>query len=364
MPESLSLKALNRATLARQHLLARTNMPAISMLEALCGMQAQAPFAPYYGLWCRLEQFMPDELSDLLLTHQAVRLGLMRGTVHLVSAEDARCLYPLMRPIAENDLRNNPINMDLTKLIDFGRASLEEKALSLQELRPMLQTKFTNQDPNVLARALRNVLPLVQIPPRAVWGKSAQTRFRTLEHWLGAPLKLGYSLEQLTRRYLAAFGPASIADLQAWCGLNRMRDTVEKLRSKLVVFHDEQQRELFDLPEAPRPNAETPAPVRLLPQFDNLLLAHQNRTRVMGQEHQKRLFDVKNGVYPATIMINGFLAGTWSLEIIKNTAILRLEPYRKILKSEAEEMQTEAERLLFLSTPKTLTREVELVNIT
>ncbi len=326
-------------------------------------MQAQAPFAPYYGLWCRLEPFAPDELSDLLLDRQAVRLGLMRGTVHLVTAEDARCIYPLMQPIAENDLRSNPIDMDLSTLIDFGRELLEERALSLQELRPLLQTKFPNQDSNTLARALRNVLPLVQIPPRAVWGKSAQTRFRTLEHWLGAPLEPDYSLEQLTRRYLAAFGPASVADLQTWCGLNRMRDTVEKLRTELLVFHDEQQRELFDLPEAPRPNAETPAPVRLLPQFDNLLLSHQNRTRVMDQGLQKRLFDVKNGVYPATIMLDGFLAGTWSLEIIKNTAILRLEPYRKVLKSEAEEIQAEAERLLFLSTPKTITREVELVNM-
>jgi Winged helix DNA-binding domain len=363
MPESLSLKALNRATLARQHLLTRSDMPVMSMLEAFCGMQAQAPFAPYYGLWCRLEQFMPDELSDLLLTRQAVRLGLMRGTVHLITAEDAWCIYPLMQPIAENDLRNNPINMDLTTLIDFGRELLKEQALSLQELRPLLQTKFPNQDSNVLARALRNVLPLVQIPPRAIWGKSAQTRFRTLEHWLGAPLEPDYSLEQLTRRYLAAFGPASIADLQTWCGLNRMRETVEKLRSELVVFHDEQQRELFDLPEAPRPSAEIPAPVRLLPQFDNLLLSHQNRTRVMNQEHQKRLFDVKNGVYPATIMIDGFLAGTWSLEVSKNTAKLRLEPYRKVSRLEAEEMQAEAERLLLLSVPKTVTREVELVNI-
>ena len=368
MPETLSNRALNRATLDRQWLLARRDAPALQTIEHLIGLQAQAPFPPYYGLWCRLEDFQAQELSNLLLNREAVRLVLMRGTVHLVSSRDALPLRALLQPIMDGDLHSNttyspPIaGMDLNELAQRGRELLDRQALTLPELRLELLKFYPDHDSTAMTHALRNLLPLVQVPPRAVWSKSGQVKYQTAEGWLGSNLDGKPILDDLILRYLRAFGPASVQDAQQWSGLLRLSDVFERLRPQLVTFRDETDRELFDLPDAPRPPEKMTAPVRLLPAFDNLLISHANRRRVMSEETQKRVFNVKNGVFPNTFLLDGFVAGTWSIEIKKKKSTLMLEPYQTPSKASRDELNAEAERLLTLAAPESEVREIQFVN--
>lgn len=365
MPEVLSTLALNRATLARQWLLARQDSAALHAIEQLIGLQAQAPFPPYYGLWCRLERFTAAELSGLLLNRVAVRLVLMRGTVHLVSTRDALPLRTLMQPIMDRDLHTNQTYAPLLAGLEFqelarrGRELLDGQALTLPELRVTLAELYPERDPAALTHALRNLLPLVQVPPRAVWGKSGQVKYQTVEGWTGTHLETGLPLEELIRRYLRAFGPASVQDAQQWSGLTRLGEVFERLRPHFVTFHDETDTELFDLPDGPRPPPDTPAPARLLPAFDNLLLSHANRRRVMTEAVQKRVFGVKNGVFPNTILIDGFVAGTWTLEQKRPLATLILSPYQAVSNASRKELSREAERLLNLAAPESAFREVQ-----
>ncbi len=351
----LSPRALNRATLARQWLLRRADLPALEAIEHLVGLQAQAPFAPYFGLWSRLEHFRAADLSALLLDRQAVRMVLMRGTVHLVSARDALLLRPLMQPVLDRDLRTNSAHaaaiaaMDLPTLAQSGRQLLAAQPLTLPELRTQLAQHYPNQDSASMVHAVRDLLPLVQVPPRGVWGRSGQPRLTTLEHWVGQPLVSQPSIEAVVLRYLNAFGPATINDLQTWCGLTRLRETVDQLRPQLITFKDEHGRELFDLPDAPRPTPDTPAPVRLLAEFDNLLLAYDDRTRVMSDAVRTRVFAAKNGLLPRVLLVDGFVAGLWTLTRERKTATLTLEPFQPLPKATTRELEREAERVLSLA---------------
>ena len=299
-------RALNRALLARQLLLRRAKITPADAVRHLAGMQAQAPFPPYYGLWSRLHGFAPGDLGRLLLDKSVVRIALMRGTVHLVAADDALLLRPLIQPLLDRDLRTNTAHaaalasVDLPKVAAEARAVLAEAPRTPGELGKVLARRWPDCPPGSLAYAARNLLPLVQVPPRAVWGRSGQPTCDTAEDWLGRPLPERPSLDDLVLRYLAAFGPASVPDVQAWSGLTRLHEVVDRLRPRLEVFADEHGRELFDLPDAPRPDPDTPAPPRFVAEFDNLLLSHRDRTRVMSDENRKRVFGVRNGVFPGT----------------------------------------------------------------
>jgi hypothetical protein len=347
---TLSLHALNRATLARQHLLARTDQTATDMIEHLVGMQAQAPFPPYTGLWTRLNGFQPGELADLLLDHHVVRTVLMRGTVHLVSAADACFLRPLIQALLDRDLRTNTqharhlTDLDLTKVADAARLALAERPHTAAELGAALAEHWPDRHPGALAHAARGLLPLVQVPPRAVWGRSGKTAYRTAQHWLGRELDESPDPTRLVTRYLNAFGPATVADLQAWSGLTRLREITETL--DLRTFHTDDGRELYDLPDAPHPDADTPAPVRFLPEFDNVLLSYADRTRIMTDEHRKRLFGVKNGVFPGTILVDGFLRGSWRVTRQRQSAVLTITPWARTTKKDLAALTKEGTRLL------------------
>lgn len=357
MPEVLSTRALNRATLARQWLLVRQEVSALQALAHLVGLQAQASAPPYFGLWCRLEAFQAEELSNLLLNGQAARLALLRNTVHLVSAADALPLRALVQPIMNRDLRTNttyapPLaGLNLAELAARGRELLSGEALTLPKLRPKLAALYPERDPTALSHALRNLLPLVQVPPRGVWGGGGQVKYMTAQGWLGRELDVQPSLDELVLRYLRAFGPASVQDAQQWCGLTRLGEVFERLRPQLVTFSSEAGAELFDLPGAPRLPEDTPAPVRLLPAFDNLLLSHVDRRRIMDADAQARVFGVRNGIIPNTLLVDGFVVGTWSIEIKKKAASIVIEPYRILTKAAVSEVQAEAKRLLSLAAP-------------
>jgi hypothetical protein len=362
--EVLSLRAINRATLARQLLVEREHRSVEQAVEHLVGMQAQAPFPPYTGLWTRLADFAPGQLADALLERRVVRVVLMRGTVHLVTAADACFLRPLVQVIMDRDLRTNAqhasqlADVDVAKVATAAREVLEDEPLSAKELGAALAERWPSVPPGSLAHVARGALTLVQVPPRAVWGQAGQTRYRTAEHWLGRDLDPAPDPARLVLRYLAAFGPATVADIQTWAGLTRLREVVEPLRPRLRVFADEAGRELFDLPDAPRPPADLPVPVRFLPEFDNLLLSHADRTRVMTEEFRKRLFGVKNGVFPGTFLVDGFLRGEWRIAKQRKAATLTITPWAKLSKKDTTALVREGTRMLEFAVAGAESREV------
>jgi len=329
-------------------LLGRQKLSALRAIEHLVGMQAQAPDPPYVGLWTRLEGFHTDELARLILERRAVRVALMRNTVHLVSARDCLGLRPLVQPVIDRGLhanRKGVDGVDTEALSAAGRALLEERPRTAKELGVLLQQGLPERDPTSLARAIRHLVPLVQVPPRGVWGESGPAAHTTVEAWLGRPLDRDPSLEEMVSRYLGAFGPATVKDVQTWSGLTRLGEVVERLRPRLVIFRGEQGREVFDLPGAPRPGPDADAPPRFLPEFDNLILSHADRTRVVAEEHRRAIAS-RNGMVPATFLVDGFVRGTWKTELTRGKARLVIDPFEPLVEKDRDALSEEGERLI------------------
>ncbi len=340
-PKVLSRRAVNRALLARQLLLDRPRLPAAgperpaqvtSTIEHLVGLQAQAPFPPYYGLHSRLDGFRPEDLAALITGRSVVRIALMRGTIHLVSARDCLPLRQLVQPVIERGLRGafgrQLAGVDPAALAAAGRSLVEAEPMTFSQLGQALAAHWPDHPPAALAQAVRAFVPLVQLPPRAVWGKAGQSVHTSAEHWLGQPGSAAEdgpaALAQLVTRYLGAFGPATVRDVQAWSGLTGLKAVLEQLRPCLVTFRDEQGAELFDLPTAPRPGEDAPAPPRLVAEFDNLVLSHAERSRVISPGAAGRISTV-NGVIPGTVLIDGFVSGMWRLAPGRAAATLTIE---------------------------------------
>jgi hypothetical protein len=308
-------RARNRALLARQLLLQRATIRPVAALERLVGLQAQTPRSPYTALWSRLVGFDPMALSQAIEKRQAVRIALMRSTIHLVSGRDALRLRPLTDPAVLRELTvptwREPLEgVDLQALARQARLLLEQRARTPAQLGAALAETFPAHEPRALAHAARSLLPLVQLPPRGLWDRSGKTTLTTAEHWLGAPLATDASWDELALRYLGAFGPATAADLVAWSRVSGRAEVLARLRPRLRVLHDPDGRELFDLPRAPRPPATTPAPPRFLPDFDNVLLSHANRNHVVADHHRQGM-QTANGTLPGTVLVDGFVAATW-----------------------------------------------------
>jgi Winged helix DNA-binding domain len=366
-PDVLSRQALNRALLDRQLLLRPAPLPAagtrggqaraeqvIETIEHLVGLQAQAPFPPYYGLWSRLAGFRPDDLAGLLLSRRVVRIALMRGTIHLVSARDCLVLRPLVQPAVDRGLTillgRQLAGVDTAALAAAGRVLVEERPMTFGELGAALSARWPQHPPAALAQGVRALVPLVQVPPRAVWGAAGQAAHTSAEAWLDRPMEAGPSLERLVTRYLAAFGPASVRDAQAWSGLTRLREIVDRLRPGLRAFRDEQATELFDLPDAPRPEPDIPAPVRLVAEFDNLVLSHADRTRVVSEPNRQRLF-TRNGIFPGTVLIDGFVLGMWRIVRTRDAAALVIELFEPVAGRVRDAVTDEGGRLLAFAAP-------------
>ena len=358
----LGTRALNRATLERQLLLRRSPLSAKAAVEHLLGLQAQNVKPPYYALAARLDGFTPEELSGLMADREVVRIVTMRSTIHTHTAADALTLRPLVQPARDRELTNfrrGLAGVDLDRLAALARDLAEAEPRTMKQLRDALQTEWPDADPQALAIAARCKLPLVQVTPRGLWGRSGQVALTTAEHWLGrspaarpatptatSPAETASAAgaaptpDATVLRYLAAFGPASVKDMQTWAGLTRLREAFERLRPQLVTFRDEGGVELFDLPEAPRPDADTPAPPRFLPEFDNLLLSHADRTRVVPAEYWGRSW-VGNQAY-CTFLVDGFLAGVWRLA----EAALVIEPFGTLTKAQRADLAEEGVRML------------------
>jgi hypothetical protein len=355
--DTLNLRALNRALLARQMLLRPAPLPAgpgraeavIGMVEHLAGLQAQAPFPPYFGLWSRLSGFQPADLAELLVGRQVVRIALMRSTIHLVSARDCLTFRPLVQPVLDRSLPaifgKGFAGLDAGALAEAGRALVDAEPRTFRELGDLLAPDWPGHAPTALARGVRALVPLVQVPPRAVWGAAGQARHTSAEAWLGRPLDPSPSPDALVTRYLAAFGPAAVADVQAWSGLTRLGEVVDRLRPRLRAFRDERGRELVDLPDAPRPAPDTPAPVRLVAEFDNLILSHADRARVVSDGNRPRLYSL-NGVFPGTVLVDGFVSGMWRLTRSRRSAVLTVELFGPVPARDRDAVGEEAQRLL------------------
>ncbi|WP_067796851.1 winged helix DNA-binding domain-containing protein [Actinomadura formosensis] len=353
MTAELGRRALNRALLARQMLLERHAMPVLDAIEHLVGMQAQAPNPPHIGLWSRLADFAFADVGALLTDRRAIRIVLMRGTLHLVSARDARALRPLTQVVLDNHLKGRARELggvDLDAVTADARALLADEPRSDRELRALLAERWPDEDAELLNWAVRCRLPLVQVPPRGVWGASGVARHTTLDTWLDGRAAPALSLDEVVLRYLRAFGPASVQDVQQWSGLTRLGEVVERLRPGLLEFRDENGRTLYDVPDAPRPDPGAPAPVRFVPDFDNLLLSHADRARIITEEHRKRIFTV-NGIIRATFLVDGFVHGMWKIEKKRGEARLRIDSFGPIPKRERAALEEEGVRLLAAAHP-------------
>lgn len=370
----LGVRALNRATLERQLLLRRSGLSAKAAVAHLLGLQAQNVKPPYWALAARLDGFAPERLSALMADREVVRIVTMRSTIHTHTAEDCLTLRPLVQPARDRELtqfRKGLDGVDLDRLAAVARALVETEPRTMKELREALLVEWPDADPQALAIAARCKLPLVQVTPRGLWGRSGQVALTTAEHWLGRPLAgspetpapgspdrpagstptpsptPSPTLDATVLRYLAAFGPASVKDMQTWAGLTRLRDAFERLRPRLLTFRDENGVELFDLPDAPRPAEDTPAPPRFLPEFDNLLLSHADRTRVVPKEYWGRSWQ-GNQAY-CTLLVDGFLAGVWKL----TGDTLVVEPFDRLTTARREEVAEEGQRMLATLHPGT-----------
>jgi hypothetical protein len=341
----LGERALNRALLARQLLLKRTKTSAAKAIERLVGMQAQVPSSPYIALWSRLEDFRHDELSRLISSRRAVRMSLMRCTIHLVTDRDCLALRPVLQPVLERGLYvGSPFGrqikgIDIKALLDKGRAALEEKPMTTAELRKLLNQRWPEYDADSLAYAVHYLVPMVQIPPRGLWAGRGLPTFTTCEAWLGKPFEAGPSPDAMVMRYLASFGPATVADIQAWSGLVRVREVTERLRPRLRTFRDEKGRELFDVPRGFLPDPGIEVPPRFLPEYDNALLAHDDRSRILPHGNRKL-------IGRPTVLVDGFAVGFWKLKREGGAATLVVQPLKRISRKDTVAVAAEGAALL------------------
>jgi Winged helix DNA-binding domain len=347
--EPLSDRQLNRATLARQALLQREPLGVTEAIERLVGVQSQEPQAPYVALWSRLVDFEPHDLSRLIESGLAIRGPLMRSTLHLVTAADWSGMQPLLRPMLERDFRGsafdrNIASVDRDELVTFGERLLRDRALSRMELGALLAERWPDIDPQSMAQAVTILNPCVQVPPRGLWRASGPARWLTSKAWLADLEPTSVVIEDLALRYLAAFGPATILDLQAWCGLTRMRAVVERLEGRLRSFVGEQGEELWDVEGARLPNADTPAPPRFLAPFDNAILAYADRSRIVPAEFRSLM---SRDRLMRTFLVDGFVAGTWRFD----KSVLSLTSFRELTATDRNALLTEAERLAAFLAP-------------
>ncbi|MGX7677816.1 winged helix DNA-binding domain-containing protein [Jatrophihabitans sp. DSM 45814] len=346
--------ALNRALLARQGLLGRWHLPVTDAIERLVGLQSQAPNAPYTALWARLDSFDPTDLSTLMLDRQCVRIALMRSTIFLVTAQDCLRLRPVMQAASERTVLSNAgkrtQGIDLDRLLERADELFAEKPRTPNELGALLAPEFSDYLPADLASRVRVGLALVQVTPRGVWGMSGAPSHTTAERWLDRPLEVNPNPEDAILRYLAAFGPATVADIGVWSGLSGLRAPIDRLRPGLSVFRNERGQELFDVPDGLLPDPQTPAPVRILAEFDNILLSHADRGRIFDDANRMRFMSA-NGLIKSTFLVNGFVAGVCTVLSARSTATLTFRPFGELTKRTRSALASEGERLLEFLAP-------------
>ena len=363
----LTLRALNRAMLARQMLLERQKVGVVEAIERLAALQAQWSPSPYMALCSRLREFEREDLWNAIeKRHTVVRARLMRGTLHLVSARD---FYAYA--VATQDLQRGAWNR-----LQIGRGVDPEAVARIA----IASAKTPRAKEDVLARVTKTVgtlggpfdwliwrfvsahADLITAPPGGHWQYGGtDAPYVSARHWIkgGARPAEDAAIERLIRRCVGAFGPVTLADIAKFAGQvpARIRPVLERIAPALAMFTDEQRRTLYDLPRAPRPDPETPAPVRLLPRYDEMAIAYQHRDRVMPERHRARIYS-KNAIVEAVLLVDGFGAGTWGLQRMKDEAVVRIEPFAPLSRGDRAAASAEGERLARFMAPDAKTHRV------
>ncbi len=331
----LSLRQLNRALLARQFLLQRSSLDSLAAIESLIALQSQIPNPPYVGLWTRLERFAKRDLTSLLESRQVARAPWIRSTLHLVSAADHQRFQAVIQPALARGLRSffgaRAKDLDIDRLIAIAKPFLEAETPAIGALRDKLQAHLPDQDKQAMAYAVRSFLPLAQVPPSGTWGVGTRATYTTAESWLGSPDPL--DLAALFRRYLTAFGPASVIDFQTWSGMTRLKPQLATALKDLVMYQDGNGQTLYDLPNLPLAQADAPAPIRFLPEYDNILIAHKDRRRILPEAQRKKVF-VSAGRVLGSVLVDGFVSGIWKVR--------RDKPHARLLVSLFEPQAADA----------------------
>jgi hypothetical protein len=314
----LSDRALNRATLGRQLLLERAPMPPLDAVTYLVGLQAQNPLDPYLALWSRLRDFDPVVLSDALAGREAARIVVMRGTIHLVTAADALALAPVMQPVMDMEIARHSEyaphlrGVDIGPVVAYARDVLAERPRTMTQLRAAITERFPDVHAAAAAYATRCLVPLVQVPPRGLWGGKGQVTVAPAATWLAGHPAGATTLDDVVLRYLAAFGPATVADIAAWCRLTRLKEVVDRLGPRLRTFRDERGRTYHDVPDGPLADADTPAPVRLLPEYDNAVLSYADRSRFGADEDRAAVGAA--AAFKGLVLVDGCARGVWKAD--------------------------------------------------
>jgi hypothetical protein len=361
----LTLRELNRATLARQLLLERVRLDVPTAVHRLGALQAQRPRAPYVALAARLERFEREDLNRALHDRTVVRATLMRETLHLVTAEDyphdAVAMATYFRTLRPNHL---PDGVDMERVVELARHAAEalDEPLEATALRPILTELEKEMADDRVWRRVRTNAPILHVPGEERHAFGQRNRFVAASAWLGTlEAEEADGVIRLVRRYLAAFGPASRADVAAFTGLAvaTLAPALAALAPELERLTDESGRELYDLRDAPRPPEDTPAPLRLLGEWDNVLLAHADRTRMFDDETRRRVIK-KNGDVMPTILLDGVVAGRWWWRRKKGVVTLEATPFVKLSKLAEEELEREAVLALTVLEPDATRYEVAL----
>lgn len=345
----LTVRELNRTTLARQMLLARAPGPASDVIGRLVGLQAQAAMGPFVGLWTRLEGFRREELASAIQDRSILKATMMRATLHLFTATDYLRFRSTLQPVLSTALKGiqkgRAEALDVPELLKAARVFLGEAPRSFAEITRMATDLMPGADPGAMRYTIRTQIPLVQVPVAAGWSYPGNPKYTPAEAWLGEPVPSHEHFKELILRYLAAFGPASVTDIQAWSGFTGLKEAINAMRPGLNVYRDENRRELFDHPDLTIEDPDRPAPERFLPEFDNLLLSYSKRTRVIADEHRSAVYVPVLRVRP-TILVDGFVAGTWRTEKSKGTTSLVIEPFGTLSRPSRVHLVEEAEHLV------------------
>jgi len=341
-------------------LLERQSIPVPAAVERLVGMQAQLASAPYIGLWTRLENFQRDHLANAIEARAIIKATLMRATLHLFTVEDylrfRGALQPVLAAASGAIAEQRGVTLNIPALLEEARSYIQKQPRSFAEISAMFAELYPDSDIGAMRYTIRTHLPLIQVPTDARWSYPGNPKFTLAETWLQQPIPETDHLRDLIMRYLAAFGPATVNDMQTWSGLPKLKDSFAALRAELVVYRDEHKREYFDLPDMPIPDLN--APERFLPEYDNLLLSHKDRTRIVADEHRK-------GVYlpglrvAAAFLVGGFVHGTWKVEKAKKAAILSIAPFKSLTRQNRAALEQEGECLLRFLEPDAVTYEIK-----
>jgi Winged helix DNA-binding domain len=355
VPDVLGRRALGRATLARQLLLERVDRPVAETLEHLVGLQAQVPRVPHLALWDRLAGYDPAALDVLMTSRAVVRTQLMRTTIHTVTAADAFALRPLLQPVLDRTAASTVWGQrlrgqDVSEVVAEATELLAARPMGRAQLQRELERRHPGLDAEAVAFCVSYWVPWVQPPPRGLWNGSGAAVMTTLEAWLGSAPGPALSPEELVRRYLRAFGPGTVRDVQAWCGLTKLREVVERMGPGLRRFRGEDGAELFDVPDAPLPDPETLAPVRFLAEYDNVVLSHADRSRVVADGEHVLLLGGPGG-WTGTVLVDGLLRATWAARREREATVLTVRPSGPLEAVERDDVVAEAERLLAFLAP-------------